>query len=268
MDVLNNISRLKQKIQFDPFSILESIPKFSKKEISDIFIFRFDGFDTEFIAENSLALLTGSKILCDHLLLFFDEQGHFLKSERLPTDLYHKKISIKTLLDIEKVKLGSFVHFVRYSDEILKEYSSILKETTFQHRGYTGFKLNDSLAYSYVHGNYGGIYKKHQNNIFSVSRIRQKFVYTPQVKLKPGFKYEFFFVSPNKKNIILDFYKVKNNKKDHIKTFKLKFLEICSLVLSFDDNSEVYNVSWESHLPVGRCIIFENNMHTNNVFHS
>ena len=53
-----------------PFSLIKS--RFYKigYDVSDFFAFRLDGYETVFIAENNLALLSGQHIKCTHLFHF------------------------------------------------------------------------------------------------------------------------------------------------------------------------------------------------------
>ena len=58
----NKISKLlnyNHYINANPFSILNFKFKNLKSDISDFFVFRLDGYETVFVAENNLSLLVG-----------------------------------------------------------------------------------------------------------------------------------------------------------------------------------------------------------------
>jgi hypothetical protein len=236
-------------------------------DISDLFTYILGDYETIFIAENNLALLVGMPVDCSHIFHFFDNNGIFIRTYETNSQQFHFKLMIN-----EKItggsKFGSFTHHVKYSNIFINKYEKLLTNTSFQHRGYTGYRKDLNNGFSYVHGNFGGMYISKNNTIKSLARNRGKHTYTPQLIIKPSHRYEFIFVNPTSKDSNIKFFLIEQN---DVKALK----EICltshaSFKFTLDDFEVRHesNISWETNLPIARCITFEHIDKFFDVFHS
>jgi len=256
-----------RNFQSRPYSFIFTKLKKIDTDISDLFTFLLDDYETIFIAENNLALLAGKSIECNHIFHFFDNNGNLINTFETSSYLFHFKLLINTKITGGS-KFGSFTHHVKYSNTIINEYGKLMTNISFQHRGYTGYRKDLHSGFSYVHGNFGGIYIANNNKIKTLARNRARHIYTPQMIINPFHKYEFIFSNPTKKNLRIKFFLIGL---EVVKTLK----EICltpyaSFKFSLDDFDveNPSNICWETSLPIARCIAFEHIDNHFDVFHS
>jgi len=245
-------------------------PKDSKLNFSDFFMFRCDDFETVFIAENNLALLLAEPINCRHAFYFFNSHGHLCGEHRDVSNSFHYLLKItKQMTNSEKI--GGFIHQTSYSNDLIIEDSILTSNRiNFQHRGYTGYrkKTDENSCYSYMHGNFGGMYL-YDDSFLSLSRQRASHFYTPQIIIKPDRFYEFYFCNPTEKKLLVSISlidKSLNSFKAVSKVIKPKGSYLYELD-TFIYN-QITNISWKTNLPVGRAAVFENNGFLFDVFHS
>jgi len=264
----NLIQKLRNfNINSRPHSFALTKLKQIDSDISDLFTYILDDYETIFIGENSLALMLASPIECVHIFHFFDKSGSLINVHETKSSDFHFKLLITKYISGGS-KFGSFTHHIRYSNIIMIQYKKLLDEVSFQHRGYTGYRNNLNSGFSYVHGNFGGMYISKNKKIKSLARSRVNFTYTPQLIIKPNFNYEFIFSNPTNKNSIIKFFLIE-------KVDLLMLKEIClapyaSVKFTLDDfdlESET-NISWQTNLPISRCIVFERLDKYFDVFHS
>ena len=246
------------------------LPNFFQFNISDFFLFRCDNFETVFIAENNLALLTSNPVECKHIFYFFSISGSNCGRFEENSDSFHYQLKIDSEMTGGEA-IGGFIHQTQYSSELLEKTSvADSKQLFFQHRGYTGFRRKESRSscFSFVHGNFGGMYIR-KGKLLSLSRQRAEHYYTPQIIIKTEKFYELFFLNPtNKKLIVLIFLVDKYNKSRTIGNIKVDPFGAYKFELNTLCENEIENISWKTNLPVGRAIVFENNDILFDVFHS
>jgi hypothetical protein len=236
-------------------------------DISDFFIFRLDDFETIFIAENNLALLTGEMVACKHMFHFFNALGDLCGNFDIKSNDFYFNLTINKDITGNEV-IGGFTHHVEYSEQVLCQYGSLMKDISFQHRGYTGYKKKNDKGYSYVHGNFGGIYFDINGKIKSLAKTRGKHIYTPQFIVKLNFDYEFVINNPTKNKAYIRFLltttdsvkEISFNSIAPFSTQKFTFNQLCT--------SYECNISWETNFPLGRCVVFEYGKGNFDVFHS
>ena len=266
--LIGKIVNLKCYINANPFSIIYSKFKKIDADVSDFFAFRLDGYETIFIAENNLALLVGQPIECKHIFHFFDSSGNPCGIFEMHSRHFHYKFLISDEIT-SGVKLGSFTHHVQYADEIIRQYDELLTDISFQHRGYTGFrKTLEGDGFSYVHGNFGGMYIDNHNDIQSLARLRGKHTYMPQFIIKPNYSYDLIFSNPTNRNTCIKFLLTVGNSTKVLKEECLDPHAIYKFTLNESNIQNDCNISWETSLPVGRCVVFEYNERYFDVFHS
>jgi hypothetical protein len=261
---LKKIFHFQDYLNAYPFSILHSKFWSFNIDVSDFFSFRLDGYETIFIAENSLALLIAQPISCHHIFHFFDTNGTSCGIYEVDSKDFHYKLVVDQCIT-NGVIIGGFTHNISYSKNIQTKYKDLLKKSYFQHRGYTGYKKIGKSIYSYVHGNFGGMYFNDSHNIKSLARLRKRHIYTPQFSVKPDCDYDFIFSNPTNKNTRIRFLLIDGR---HVKILDTRYLSpystnkftFCKLSKKND-----CNVAWEVDPPIGRCVVFENN---SDVFHS
>jgi len=244
--------------------------KFSGLNVSDFFLFRCDSYETVFVAENNLALLLAIPVKCTHVFHFFDVDGQRCGYFENCNDEFHYSITISEEL-VGGQPFGGFIHQTVYTSDVLEKYESVINGVTFQHRGYTGYRKSKSQSpvYSFVHGNFGGIYEDRRKVIRSLARQTCSHFYTPQFAIRPENKYELYFLNPTKKRMLVTL-KVINSFNSMVNFFECDLNAFSSYYLVLEGLPEegLCNVTWESKLPVFRCIVFDHFKSTFDVFHS
>jgi len=268
MKLLKIISKLRSKFLTDPYNFWQQ-HGFIKidNDISDQFFFCLDGMESVFIAENSLAITLNKEINCTHVLSFFDLDGNLCGRVEQNTSLFHIQINIDFGATGGVLK-GTFCHHIVYADSIVSgEFKKIKTDFGFQHRGYCGYRCDSKLGYSFVHGNFGGIFNV--RGVFkSIARQAATHTYFPQFILKKDLNYELVFINPTQKK--LNF---------HIKIFKKNYCQLDEKItinsfgcfifkINQNINYDQSLLSWTSKLPIGRAIVFERRGKQLNVFHS
>lgn len=265
---IKNLLNFKSYVDSSPYSILRTKIKPTRKDVSDLFPFNIDRHPVKFIAENNLSLLIAKRLNCQHIFHFFDESGNVSNVHKVSTNCFHFCVDIT--LDITGgVKFGSFTHHVEYSDNIMSQddTKAAMENISFQHRGYLGFEKDGGFL-SYVHGNFGGLYINSSGKIESLARLRKKYVYTPQFSLKGGFNYDLVFSNPTNKKTSIKFTLHNRDSSSAISTLTVNPFGTVSYALKMEEASPDKNISWETSLPVGRCVVFEKNKDDFDVFHS
>jgi hypothetical protein len=266
---------LKQKLKnFYPFNRSLQYSNFQHNvdqlNLSDFFLFRNDKLDTVFIAENSLALLTSNPINCIHKFYFYDQNGSNCGQYEAVSNSFHYKLIINSEMTGDN-SIGGFIHQTEYSKEILDQNPDIsLKKLIFHHRGYSGFRRKDSdfNFYSFLHGNFGGMYMN-KGEITSISKQRSKHFYSPPIIIKSDKTYELFFLNPTHKKLKISIFLIdKHNEFRNIGNIDINPLGSSRFDINNSSNREIENISWKTNLPIGRAIVFENNGALFDVFHS
>ena len=276
--LLKNIfpKSIKRFIRYSLFPFNGSIPykydepTFANFNVSDFFLFRCDNFETEFIAENNLALVLAKPILCNHKFYFFNKVGKKCGFFEVEDDGFHITLKInKEIVGGEEI--GSFFHQTDYpNSDVNKLISEDTTPLFFQHRGYSGFRRQASKTplSSFVHGNFGAMYLDN-NKVKSLAVQRKKHFYTPQVIINPKKSYDFFFNNPTHKNLsVRIILSTKTNKFVMEREIVINPLGIYKFNLDNCSRLEELNISWETRLPIGRATIFEYQKSSFDVFHS
>lgn len=176
-----------------PYATFASPP--SGGSVSDLFLWRGDVAGTRFVAENTLALLTGEPIQVRHRLSFFDADGTPCREcDSLSTEMF-------TAIEPGEIglSLGTFIHATFYDETSLPPDGQSLRALQRAHRGYCEYKRQPDSVWSSVHGNFGGItsaarHTDHNHGL--LARPRSRFLYTPQYHLRPDQTITLFFLNP------------------------------------------------------------------------
>ena len=266
-NLFRKLVNFKSLLNASPFSLINS--KFIKagEDVSDFFAFRLDGFETIFVAENNLALLIGRHIEFTHLFNFFSVDGVPCGSIVVEDDKFSYRLEINESITNGR-EVGGFTHHIEYPDMVLDKYSELLSDISFQHRGYTGFRRSKDFGYSYMHGNFGGLYYDKKNRLKSLARLRDKHIYTPQLVIKSDYSYDFLFSNPTNQSVTIKFFVINRNSSKAVEKALLMPYSTYKMTLSSSSISNDCNISWETNFPIGRCIIFEYNSDFFDVFHS
>lgn len=263
---MNSFVKKIRNLNSRPYSVIYTKLKKIDLDISDLFSFILDGFETIFIAENSLALLIGKSIECNHIFHFFDINGYLISTYKISSKRFHYTLIINKEIT-RGAKFGSFTHHIQYSSNIINENENLLNDVSLQHRGYTGYRKDVNSGFSFVHGNFGGLYVSN-NKIKSLARNRVKHTYTPQLIIKPSHKYEFIFSNPTNKDSNIKFLLIGKNDVKILKEICLKSYASFKFSLNHIEIREDSNIAWETNLPIARCITFEHFDKYFDVFHS
>ena len=252
-----------------PYKILEP-DLFNGINFSDAFLFRMDTFETQFMAENSLALLVASKVPCTHTFIFLTTTGKVINRHQIVSEEFHYQLKITESI-VGGEKIGSFIHQTAYKDDDIKRYKKILGNHIFMHRGYTGYRKLTTFSegiYSYLHGNFGALYVDQGNRISSLARKEREYIYTPQIAIVPSKCYELFFLNPTDRPIQIIVRLIRNDGSSY-KDGDGVAEPFGIFKYSLDqDHPNVKNICWESDLALCRAIIFEDNGKQYDVFHT
>jgi hypothetical protein len=127
-----------------PHAIFES-PS-SGGSMSDLFLWRGDVAGTRFIAENTLALMTGEPIEVRHRLTFYTEDGKFLQELDFLSSDTHTAIEPGDI----GLKLGTFIHSTFYDPcKLVAEQMDLLRLQRW-HRGYCEYRRSEGSVWSSV----------------------------------------------------------------------------------------------------------------------
>ena len=235
--------------------------------VSDLFIGREGMFRTRFHGENTLALVLGKRVPVEHVIVCIDADGGVVDELRYSADDFRFSIELPKI-DFE---MYSFIHLTNYDREILATVTHDDRLVARNHRGYTGYLMNDSQMESMVHGNFGLTYLAGNQKLRSLARQKAVHRYTVQEVFREPFRYELCFPNPTRRTlqISVDFIDLAGTATD-TKSQIIPPFGTWMLNLSSDQVQEGRYLSWCSRLPVGRCVIFEINDRdsTCNVFHS
>lgn len=244
----------------------------ANRSISDFFLFRLDDYETVFIAENSLALLSAETVMCKHHFIFFNAIGVRCGEFIVNSDDIHYQLNITKEM-VNNELFGGFIHQTHYQNSVLLKHKLIIGNLTIQHRGYTGYRKVIDIStidnvFSFCHGNFGGMYLK-AGKIKSLAKLRATHIYTPQVIFYPEQVYELAFLNPINKKITV---KILITQEDKVKNI-LQVVNIepfGSVIIKVEKNiyNTQYNLSWQTRLPIGRSIIFSHQKQGFDVFHS
>ena len=247
--------------------------------VSDFFLYRKKGYETQFVLENTISLLTDTPISCDHKLTFFDRTGNLCGE--LSHSSIEKHVSLKVLeADGQLDDYGGFVHSTNYKSINKAQQIEIEKiGLPRQHRGYAGYrylKQNNQDAFSIVHGNFGALSLDKHGKIIHQAAIRKPFCYVPQYIFGDNYKYELCFLNHASKTIEVAIYGMVPTEND----IKLADFEIPSMgahIFEFSPSNlptmgKSNCIYWVSKLPTFRAICFEHSLSSSpqifNSFHT
>lgn len=236
-----------------PYATFATLP--AGGSVSDLFLWRGDVAGTRFVAENTLALLTGEPIEVRHRLSIFDANGTpFREFDYLSTDTY-------TPIEPGDIGLsiGTFIHATFYDESSLEPKTKALLALQRAHRGYCDYRRQPNSVWSSVHGNFGGITSgampaDHQHKL--LARRRSQFLYTPQYHLRPHQTVTLFFLNPCRDtesiSIFLHGRDGDTRSREPLQTLLVPSLGVRHSILQ---GKEGY-LSCLSHLPMCRPVVF------------
>lgn len=165
---------------------------------SDQFLYRGDLAGHRFVAENTLALLSGETVPMTHRLSFFDPEGAFLGHQ----DTTSSRLFTAIEVDDPGTELASYIHTSHYAPGILDAFAARhphLAKLRRLHRGYALYRRTERSVYAAVHGNVGGIRLAGQGRsgrTRHLARRRGWFLYTPQIRLAAHQRVSLYLLNP------------------------------------------------------------------------
>lgn len=165
---------------------------------SDQFLYRGDLAGHRFVAENTLALLSGEAVPVTHRLSFFDVEGQFLGHQDTPSS------RLFTAIDVADpgAELASYIHTSHYEPDILRAFCAAhptAANLRRLHRGYALYRRSGRSVYAAVHGNVGGIRLAGwgpAGRTRHLARRRGWFLYTPQIRFAADQKVSLYLLNP------------------------------------------------------------------------
>lgn len=236
-----------------PYATLATPP--SGGSVSDLFLWRGDVAGTRFVAENTLALLTGKPVVVRHRLSFFDGDGKPCRELDLLSSESYSAIEP----DDVGLSLGTFIHATFYDESPLLAEDRALLALQRAHRGYCEYRRQPDSVWSSVHGNVGGITSgakgtDHRHTL--LARQRSKFLYTPQFHLRPNQTVTLFFLNPclHSESISIFLTGVDDHRPNstYLQTLQVPSLGVRHFII---DGQEGY-LSCLSRLPMCRPVVF------------
>jgi len=165
---------------------------------SDQFLYRGDLAGHRFVAENSLALLSGEDVPMTHRLSFYDSDGRFLSHQDHPGSGLFSAIDVAD----PGADLASYIHTSLYTPEVLATLAARRPELTRLrrlHRGYALYRRTPRSVYTAVHGNVGGMRLAGDGRggrTRHLARRRGWFLYTPQYSFSPQQTLSLYLLNP------------------------------------------------------------------------
>jgi hypothetical protein len=223
--------------------ILDSI-----SSISDFFPYRNDQFITSYVLENSLAMQSSKKCKFTGELIFFDRNGRVCYKKIIQFRGFDISINLSDFKGSLDEFGGFFVNLIE---------NDLNSKFIPKFRGYTGFSLSLDKFNSYVHGNFGALYKTSSNNFKSLAKISNRFFYyTPQVILNTN--QEFFILNPYQIDISVDFYQNLNGNLELFEEKSIPPLGACIFKSGKKRlNGDFALPTFRSKSPSLRAVIFE-----------
>lgn len=234
--------------------------------VSDYFLHRGGEFDTLFVAENNLAMLFAEPVDVVHKLYFYNSLGEEVEVITKKSSNFNEHIHLNAELSDGSLDLA-FYHQLQYGQAEMERAFQLVPSLVLGCRGYTGYRKRSTPnePYTFVHGNFGGMFRNGSTQ--SISAQRASHVYTPQFRFESGYRYDFFFHNPTNRPAKFSLYK---NGNEEIDSFVIRGRGFRGATV---DCSEDALISWKSKFPLGRAIVFEFPVDTEqrsgfDVFHS
>lgn len=251
-----------------PYAIFES-PS-TGGSVSDLFLWRGDVAGTRFIAENTMALMTGEEIEVRHRLTFYQADGKlFRELDFLSSDPY-------TAIEPGDIglELGTFIHSTFFDTSTLEAEKRHLLRLQRWHRGYCEYRRSEESIWSSLHGNFGGITSgadanDHRHRL--LARPRVQFLYTPQYRFKSKQKATLYFLNPCQTKQSFEVF-LNSKEKSGVQNMQIDTLLVPPLGVSKSsiDGKDGY-ITCRSRLPICRPILFveeEGHKHHFDAFHT
>jgi hypothetical protein len=215
--------------------------------VSDFFPYRNDLLTTNYVLENTFAMYSCSQSNFIVEFVFFDRNGVFCFKKTVKFNGFDISIDFSEF----KNSLDSFGGFFVNLKASNKKFTFIPK-----FRGYTGFSLPFENFTSYVHGNFGALYKTPSNHFKSLVKISNKsFYYTPQVILNN--RQEFFFLNPYEIDLRVNCYQNLNGQLKLIDQKIVKPFGAWIFKPKLKKSKDLFIPTFESKSPSLRAVIFE-----------
>jgi len=216
--------------------------------VSDFFPYRNDLFTTSYVLENTFAMYSSSPRNFVAEFIFFDRNGVLCFKKTIKFNSFDLSIDFSEF----NGSLDKFGGFFINLKTINRKFTFIPK-----FRGYTGFSLPSENFISYVHGNFGALFKLPSNLCKSLVKISNKsFYYTPQVILNNH--QEFFFLNPYQVDLSINFYQNFNGKLMIIDQKILKPFGAWIFKPKLKKSKDIFSIpTFESKSPSLRAVIFE-----------
>ena len=218
--------------------------------ISDFFVWHPYIAKTEFIAENTRALLLGSREKVTHCFKFFSEKGDFLCEEKHTSDDFFSRIILSGPQNSSSY--SSFIHYVEAKNslyDLVKEKFHINNFVCEQNKGYCIYYPNlSSSVGSSIHGNFVSI----SRNGKLLARTKTLHLYSPAYRFESQNIYDLVFNNPTPSEVKIRI--LFNNDSEKNKTLQINSLGTESLRLDAYSGS----LTFESRLPICRPVLFKN----------
>jgi hypothetical protein len=255
---MNTFEKIARKLLLDKFEVYKAQRKFgSVNSVSDFFLYRNDNYRSCYILENPFALLKAEHIEIEATLIFFDKLGNKCFVRDLKFSSFDKAI------DFSKFS-NNLDDFGAFFIDIRKRKDKENFVPNF--RGYAGYRKKNSEFYSYVHGNFGAVYRKN-NKIKSFGKIaKSNFFYTPQIELKTN--QEFFILNSYESPIELKFNLNKSSKLTELEKIVLPSFGTAKFSICTSNFVKGSLPNFEGASPVLRPLVFESYENTFDVFHT
>jgi len=210
--------------------------------VSDFFPYRNDQFKTSFVLENSKAMFDAKECSIVAELVFFTSDGNECFRKSIKINKFDVSINLNDFRkDLDE--FGGFFVTLKSPADFIPKF-----------RGYTGFSEMKDKFYSYVHGNFGHLFRSNLSKNKSLAKISNKyFYYSPQVILNE--KQEFFILNPYEEYLDIEFLKLSNTKLELIESKSVASFG-SYIFRSFAQETDTLPI-FRSKSPTLRAIIFE-----------
>lgn len=186
--------RLRAKTGVRPALYLKPFDKYSS--ISDLFIWRMDGYETKFTIYNLCDYFFPGEGLDDHVTLIVRSPSGMVLSRMqykiqatTPKDILFETL-FPSFADMNYGSFSIFHKFIKYDEELHQ------KRTFPTDRGYTAYKKKNERLFKYVHGNLCAHALQRKNKITSLCASQSDSEYRPMCTFDDIDYFEIAIVNP------------------------------------------------------------------------
>ena len=250
---------------YSPFTLHSKLDR--GQSYSDFFVYGTKFLSNIFIAENIFSMMLDEPLMVNHIFRFYDMKGRQNSQHISATSDQFYRVALPSLACNHNYM--SFTHHVElihqhFSDSQNDLIARVGRSRGLQHRGYLIYKPKTSSIGSIVHGNFGGIMFRKDENICAAAQRKQSYQFTSSYMFSKNDHYHLVFNNPTTQKLHIE---VTTHKEGNSKGGGLILSPLGTNFLNLTDYEGT--LTFKSAMPLCRPTIFKNPDRTTgfDVFH-